>query len=181
MVNNKISEEVEVPQGVSITQEGDVLVFKGEKGEVTRIFNNPRVDVKYTDSKVIVFSEKGAKRDKAVLKSYVAHIKNAFNGVVEGFVYKLKICSGHFPMNVSINNNELQIKNFIGEKVPRVLVLKKGVDVKIDGSDITVTGADKELTGQVAADIEQTTRRPGFDRRIFQDGIYITSKAGKEI
>ena len=37
------------------------------------------------------------------------------------------------------------------------------------------------LAGQTAADIEQMTRRPSFYTRIFQDGIYITIKDGKEI
>ena len=47
----------------------------------------------------------------------------------------------------------------------------------MEGNLIYVESCDKELAGQVAADIEQTTRRPGFDRRIFQDGIYIIEKA----
>ena len=82
-------------------------------------------------------------------------------------------------MNVSVSESEFKIKNFLGEKVPRIVKLRYGVSVKIDGNIISVEGADKEKVGQVAADIEQKTRRPGFDKRIFQDGIYITDKAGK--
>ena len=74
----------------------------------------------------------------------------------------------------------MHIKNFLGEKVPRSLKLKHGVTVNVDGSQIVVEGVDRELAGQVAADIEQATRRPGFDTRVFQDGIYIISKDGEE-
>ena len=51
----------------------------------------------------------------------------------------------------------------------------------MDGENITVESADKELAGQTAADIETLTKRPGFDKRIFQDGIWMVSKGGKEL
>ena len=84
-------------------------------------------------------------------------------------------------MNVSTSNNKLIVKNFLGEKVPRILQLKEGADVKIEGEIIKVESSNKELAGQVSADIEQLTRRPGYDSRIFQDGIYITNKDGREL
>jgi large subunit ribosomal protein L6 len=102
-------------------------------------------------------------------------------GVQEGFTYKLKICSGHFPMSVALKGNTFEIKNFIGEKVPRTLKIKQGADVKIEGDQITVHATDKELAGTTAGAIEKLTRRPGFDKRIFQDGIYITEKDGKKL
>jgi large subunit ribosomal protein L6 len=84
-------------------------------------------------------------------------------------------------MNVSVSNGTLLIKNFLGEKVPRKVVLKDNSTVKVDGAFIVIESPDKERGGQIAADIEQATRRPGFDRRIFQDGIYIVEKANKPI
>ena len=73
------------------------------------------------------------------------------------------------------------INNFLGEKISRELHLKEGVSVKIEGDIISVEGIDKELTAQTAADIEILTKVKGKDRRIFQDGIYITNKDGKEL
>ena len=84
-------------------------------------------------------------------------------------------------MNVSVGGGKLVVKNFLGEKFPRNLYLKEGVDVKIEGDLVYVTGVDKEIAGQVSADIEQLTRRPGYDTRIFQDGIYLVNKDGKEL
>ena len=91
------------------------------------------------------------------------------------------ICSGHFPMNVNVANNKLTVKNLLGEKVPRVLQLKEGADVKVEGDIIYVTSINKEIAGQVSADIEQLTRRPGYDGRVFQDGIYLINRDGKEL
>jgi len=102
-------------------------------------------------------------------------------GVSEGHTYKLKICSGHFPMTVAVDNKDFVIKNLLGEKVPRKISIKQGVDIKVEGDEIVVTGINKNHVAQQAAAIEEMSKRSGFDKRIFQDGVYIISKDGKEI
>lgn len=181
MAKKDLLETLEIPNGIIVTKENDFLVVLGQKGVIKRKFGNPKIKLEITGNKITLLSKSASKREKAVLLTYKAHIKNALKGSNESFIYKLKICSGHFPMNVSVSNDVLIIKNFLGEKVPRQVEIKYGVTVKVDGNIITVEGPDKEKVGQVAADIEQTTRRPGFDKRIFQDGIYIIDKAGKII
>jgi large subunit ribosomal protein L6 len=84
-------------------------------------------------------------------------------------------------MNVSVSNDEIIIKNFLGEKVPRTLALKAGATVKVEGDTVVVESPSKEIAGQVSADIELLTRRIGYDGRIFQDGLWITSKGGKDV
>ena len=169
-------------EGVTIIQEGNLLCIKGPKGELKKKVFDPSVKIEIKPDKVILSPKKRAtKRDSKMIKTFVAHINNMIKGVNEGHTYKLKICSGHFPMNVSVSNNEFIVKNFIGEKVPRKIILKEGVNVKLDGEIITVEGIDKELVSQTAARIEELTKRPGFDTRIFQDGIYIIEKDGNEI
>ena len=121
------------------------------------------------------------KVNKNIINSYAAHIKNMMKGVLDGYKYTLKICSGHFPMNVSINNGQFSVKNCLGEKVPRTIKLKPGADVKVEGDLIVVESPSKEIAGQVSAAIEQLTRRTKYDMRVFQDGIWIISKGDKEI
>lgn len=178
---NKHTETFVLPEGVSVTVTKGIVTFKGPKGEVSKSFLNPLVDVTVDGNQLIFVSKKFIKNEKKLVKTYLAHANNLCKGVTEGHTYKLKICSGHFPMNVSHKGNILEIKNFIGESVPRTLQIKEGVDLKLDGNDITITGIDKELTSQVAASIEKLTRRAGFDRRRFQDGIYIVEKDGHKI
>ena len=55
------------------------------------------------------------------------------------------------------------------------------MSVKVEAKDVIVESVDKELAGETAASIEELTKRPGFDKRIFQDGIYIYYKDGKGI
>ena len=74
--------------------------------------------------------------------------------------------------------SELMADNLDKELKRKLVAL---IDVKIEGNVVTVTGIDKELVAQTAASIEKLTDVVGKDLRIYQDGIYITNKDGKEI
>ena len=172
---------IEIPEGCKVSVENRVLSITGPKGTVERALKSKLLSYELTDKAVIFFGEKNKLNYKKIVLTFVAHINNMFRGVQTPHVYKLKVCSGHFPMTVAVKGTVLEVKNFIGESKPRILNLIPNVDVKVNGTDIVVEAIDKENAGQVAASIEQLTRRPGFDKRIFQDGIYITEKDGKKI
>ncbi len=173
---------IELPNKVVGSFSNDYLIVKGPKGEVKRAINQKNVSVNVDANKIIIESIKETKREKKNMGSLLAHIKNMITGVsVDNYVYTSRICSGHFPMNVSLSGNKFIVKNYLGEKSPRILKIKDGVNVKIDGSLIHVTSPDKDIAGQVSADIEQLMRRTKYDNRVFQDGIWIISKAGKEL
>ena len=181
MDESNFTTEIEIPEKLSVTIDVNTIKIKGEKGEISKEFIDPTIITSTQDNKIIFKVEKYTKRQKTMIGTYKAHINNMFKGVTQGHEYKLKVCSGHFPMNISFNNNSFQIKNLFGEKIPRILDISKDVELIIDGDYITVTGIDKNIVSQTAASIEQLTRRSKFDRRIFQDGIYIVNKDGKEI
>jgi len=177
----ELSVEIEIPEGVNTNLDGSILILKGLHGEVKRNFNDKRISLEKKEKSFLLKALKVNKMNKKILKTYSAHIKNMVRGCKDGHEYILKICSGHFPMNVSVSNGEFVVKNFLGEKVPRVLKLKKDSIVKVEGDKVIVQSSSKELAGQVSADIEQLTRRTRYDSRIFQDGIYIITKDSKEI
>ncbi len=172
---------IKIPENVSVEIVDDLVIVKGPKGEVKRSLKNPRVKIEVKDSQVIISSKNATKKEKTMIGTFESHIKNMIKGVREGVVYKLKICSGHFPMTVSVEGKNFVVKNFFGERVPRVLKLKEGVNVKVEGDFVIVDGADIELVSQTSADIEQLCRITNRDRRIFQDGIYIIDKDGQQI
>ncbi len=183
MVKEKkeIKIEIEIPELITVAIDGAVLKIKGRAGEISKKLVCQNVRIKKEDNKIIINALKSTKRERKLANTFSAHIKNMLKGADEPYKYTLKICSGHFPMNVSVKGNELIIKNFFGEKIPRVIKIKKGADVKVDGDLIVVESPDKELASQVAADIEQLTKRTKYDRRVFQDGIYLINKDGKEL
>ncbi|MBI4441163.1 50S ribosomal protein L6 [Candidatus Woesearchaeota archaeon] len=173
--------DVEIPDGVTVDIAPDhVITIKGKKGEVKRTFHAIGITVA-REGNTVVFSAKNAtKKEKTMIGTFRAHLKNMVTGVVNGHQYKMKICSGHFPMTVAVKGNELTIKNFLGEKVPRIARLLDGVSVKVEGSDVSIDSPDLEKAGIVASRIELATFISRRDRRVFQDGIFITSKPGVE-
>jgi len=174
-------EEIGIPDGVEARIENKDIVIKGPNGEVKKTLVRPTVHIEIKDKKIIIKSSNMTKRGKKLMGTFRSLINNIIKGTIEKHNYLVKICSGHFPMNVVVEKGHLIIKNFFGEKYPRKLKLKDGADVRVNGDLITIEGPSKELCGQIATDIEQLTRRTRYDRRIFQDGCYIVSKDNKKI
>jgi large subunit ribosomal protein L6 len=173
--------ELQIPEKVTVDIHDGLFTVKGPKGDVKRKFIFPKIKITKENNAIVFDVKKPTKREKAAVFTTQAHLRNMFKGALNLCVYKLKICSGHFPMKVTYKNNVFEVKNYMGETVPRTLKIKPGVEVVVKEPDVTVTSADKELAATTAAAIEQIARRANFDRRIFQDGIYITHKDGVDI
>ena len=172
-------EEIIIPENVELNIEGSLMVVKGPQGSNEKRLSNPKIEIKKEDNKLVLTSKRYTKKEKRILKTIKSHLNNLIKGVINQYTYTLKICSGHFPMNVSVSNNKVIIKNFFAEKIPREAKILPNVEVKINGDIVTVKSVDLELAGQTASNIEQACRITNRDRRIFMDGIYITSKAEK--
>lgn len=181
MKTKKLEEKIEIPKEVQVEIDGYIVKMKGPKGEITKNFLNPRINLSKQESKIILSSSNSTKKEKKILNSIKAHIQNLIYGVLNSYTYKLKVCSTHFPISISTDNNRMIIKNFLGEKTPRKAQIIKNVGVKVAGDIITIEGLDKEAAGQTAANIEQATRVTNRDRRVFSDGCYIIMKANKEL
>lgn len=166
-----IDDALDIPEGVTVTVTGPTVTMKGPKGEVSRNFGSVLVTIAVQDNKITLKSTKDSKRERAIFGSSKAHLRNMLVGATQGHHYNMKIFSGHFPMTVTVSNNEFQVKNFIGEKTPRTVKLQEGVTVVVKGADITIDSCDIEKAGATISAIEQLTKRTNFDRRIFQDAI----------
>ena len=174
-----LHEHIQAPQGVTISvSAGNTVLVMGPRGEVKRAFFDPKITIT-GESEGASLRSVGRRKEKTRMYSYVAHIKNMITGVLNLHEYTLKICSGHFPINVAMGANQLSVKNFLGEKTPRIVAVPAGVTVKVEGDKINVSSPDIELAGRVASSFEQLTRITNRDLRIFQDGIYIIKKSGE--
>ena len=180
-MKKELYREIEIPEGVEAEVNERVLKVKGPEGENEREFKIGKLDFEKKEDKIVVGHKKATKSEKKMMNSIAAHIVNMMKGVKEKFEYKLKVASSHFPMSVEANGREFTVKNFLGEKIPRKISVPEGVEVQIDKDIITIKSVDRERAGQAAANFEAATKVSGRDRRIFQDGIYITSKAGRNM
>jgi len=180
-MRKEIFQKIEIPEGVEIHIAGDAITVKGKEGENKRSFDLGGLVFEKEGNTVRIGHKKSTKKEKKMINTIVAHIKNMIKGVQKKFEYKLKIVFCHFPITVEIKGREVLIKNFLGEKTPRKTQIPEGVDVKVDKDIITINSTDKELAGKAAANFETATRIRMRDRRVFQDGIFMTNKAGREI
>jgi len=170
------STELKIPENVKVEIEGNKVKVSGEKGELERIFDEKEIKISLSEGKIIISSESERKEFRALVGTIAAHIKNMIEGVTKGFTYRLRVVYSHFPVTVKIEGDKVLIQNFLGERVPRVAKIVGKTQVKVEGSDLIVTGINIEEVGQTAANIEQACRIIGYDRRKFMDGIYIVSK-----
>ncbi len=168
--------EVIVPDGLNVELENCKLVVNGPKGVLSQVFKNPKIEMKIDDNKIGISYDLERKKVKAVAGTWKALIKNMLNGVSYGYKCEMRLVYLHFPVKMRVEGGEFVIENFLGERDRRVVDLPEDINVEINKNDVFVSGIGKERVGQVAALIEQATRVKGYDRRIFQDGIYITKK-----
>ena len=173
--------KIDIPEGVEAEIKNSVLIVKGPGGENKRKFDDYNLELKKQGNTIIIGNKKSTKKEKKRINTISAHINNILKGVLEKFEYQVKICSSHFPMNVSLEKEKLIIKNFLGEKTPRTAKIPKGVELDINRDLITIKSVDKELAGQAAANLESATKITKRDRRVFQDGLYIINKNGREM
>ncbi len=179
-----IDYSIPIPEGVNVTIEGRKVKVVGPKGELARVLWYPQLHIAIAEtdkgSEVVIKSDSSRKNTKAMAGTYRSHINNMIIGTNEGFFYKLKVLHAHFPMQVALTKegNAISISNFLGERKARVAKIMEGANVEIKGkgSEIVVSGIDKEAVGQTTANIEQTTRIKRYDPRVFQDGIYLVEK-----
>jgi large subunit ribosomal protein L6 len=168
---------VEIPEGVEVKLEGNSLAVKGPKGELKREFKRPGIKTIVERDRIIFSSAESKRRETgAIIGTWAALARNMVKGVMHGWVCRLRLVYSHFPVKLKAEEGKLTIQNFLGERRPRVARLLPGTEARVEKDEVVITGADKELVGQTCANIEQTCAVMGFDRRVFQDGIWILGK-----
>ena len=172
-----IKEEIKIPDGVQITLEGKIVHVKGQKGSISKILFHPKINLTVNGNVVqISCSQSPRRKEKALIGTFKAHIRNMIKGVTQGYECKMKTVFSHFPIKTSVEGNHLIIQNFLGERFPRRAEILENVKVEIKAENIILTAIDKEKVGQTAANIERATKVKNRDIRVFQDGIYIVKR-----
>lgn len=137
-----------VPNGVTITVDPDKIIIKGQKGELTLAHQNG-IDVKVTDNQVVVSRQNEDDKIRAAHGLQRTLINNAILGVTEGFEKKLEVNGVGYRLSGGGQNLEMHL----GFSHPIKYTAPAGIDIKVEKMNITVSGIDKQLVGQVAADI----------------------------
>ena len=148
-MKKEIFQTIEIPEGIEIKMDKNIITVKGPEGEDKRKLNLVNLEIKIEKNNLIVGCKNATKKEKKTINTIKAHINNIIKGVSKKFEYKLKICYSHFPITVEIKGNELIIKNFLGEKSNRKSKILEGAEVKVDKEVLTITSINREIAGQI--------------------------------
>lgn len=165
-----------MPGGVKCQIEGPVITITGPKGQLERTIRHPQISITCEGDEVTISTGSARKRNVAMVGTVEAHIKNMCTGVTDGFEYHMKVVYSHFPIQLKLQGQKLEINNFLGEKKARYARIEPGVKAKVGTDEVVLNGINKESVGNTAANIEHATRIRDRDPRVFQDGIYITRR-----
>lgn len=167
---------VQIPEKVEVSFAEGVLTVKGPKGELSRPVSN-EISIVIDGSEVTVSMVEDTKTARALWGTNAAHLRNMIEGVTTGFSKVLEIEGVGYKAEAKGNS----IKIMAGFSHPVELTAPKGVEVTNEKNVVTVSGIDKEVVGQFAADIRAVRKpEPYKGKGIRYKGEYIIRKQGKK-
>lgn len=143
---------IDIPEKVNIQIDGSQVIVKGPKGELSQEFS-PRMEISMMDKQLVVSRSTDSKKDKSLHGLTRSLLANMVEGVTTGFVKKLEMIGVGYRANLKGKNLEIEI----GFSHPVIVEPREGieftVDTKAKNNVITVSGIDKQVVGQTAAEI----------------------------
>ncbi len=167
---------IALPTGVEVKVDGKVIAVKGPKGTMKReLLKGILVSVEKGELRVSLAPEMSHASNFHGL--YWALIDNMIKGVTVGFVKKLEMVGVGFRAAVQGKLLDLQI----GLSHPTKLTIPEGIQVSVEkNTQILITGLDKQLVGQFAADVRgKKPPEPYKGKGIRYADEYVRKKAGK--
>ena len=166
---------VEVPEGVSITQDGRLIKISGAKGVLKKKIPK-ELDVEVQDNKIFVKVKAKNKKSKALHGTYRALIENMVKGVSQGWKKELELVGSGYRVEQKGENLVLSL----GYSHPIEIKAPEGISFKAEKSHITVEGIEKELVGQTAAQIRSLRPPEPYKGKgiVYKDEI-VRRKPGK--
>lgn len=166
---------IQIPSGVTITVDSDVITVVGSKGTLT-VPHLSDVTVSVDDGVATVVRKDDERIAKAQHGLQRALLANAVEGVTKGFEKKLEVNGVGFRVNMNGANLEMHL----GFSHPVKYTPPQGVSVTNEKMVIIVSGIDKQQVGQVAAEIRALKKpEPYKGKGIKYADEQILRKAGK--
>ena len=167
---------VEIPEGVEVKIDGQTVTAKGPLGTET-VTVCPEISVKLEDNHVVLAKVQDDRKSRSLWGLSRTLVNNAVHGVKHGFEKKLEINGVGYRANM-----EGTVLNLaLGYSHPVKVEPPQGITITVENNTkITVKGANKQLVGDVAAEI-RGKRPPEVykGKGIKYEGEYIRRKAGK--
>jgi large subunit ribosomal protein L6 len=167
---------IEIPSGVTVTNNDNTVTVKGPKGELTRAFH-PDMEIKIEDNVLTVSSPSENKEHRALHGTTRSLIANMVEGVSKGFERGLELIGVGYRAAKSGNKLVLNV----GYSHPVEIVPEAGVEVEVPSqTKVIVKGIDKERVGALASNIRAVRApEPYKGKGIRYEGEFVRRKEGK--
>ena len=168
-----------IPNGVTVTINGNVVHVKGKLGELSYAFDENHVVAKLEDNKVVVSVLSGTKQARALWGTARANINSLVKGVSEGFTKNLELVGVGYKARVEGSHKLVLSLGFSHDVIfeaPQTINLACPTPTQI-----SISGADKQLVGQIAAEVRKYRKpEPYKGKGVKYEGEYIRRKEGKK-
>ena len=167
---------IAIPAKAEISiSEGNILV-KGPKGTLTKD-GHRLIGIAVGEGGVQVSTKGSSIEARALVGTYASHVRNMLEGVTTGFTKKLLVEGVGYKWDVAGSTLNLAL----GFSHPVKLAIPAGLTVVAERNTLTVSGFDKELVGQFAANVRALKKpEPYKGKGIRYEGEVIRRKAGKK-
>jgi large subunit ribosomal protein L6 len=165
-----------IPKGVAVSVAGQTVTVKGPKGTLTRTFH-PEMMVALEDGHVTVTRPSDARQHRALHGLTRALLHNMVEGVTKGYSRQLEL----HGVGYKAEPNAKGLRLVVGLSHPVDFPAPAGIALTVENNtQIKVAGIDKELVGQVAAEIRKVRPpEPYKGKGIRYLGEHVRRKAGK--
>lgn len=168
---------IPIPSGVQVTVNGNEVNVKGPKGELTRKFD-PDIKIEVAGGQIQVERPTDQRRHRALHGLVRALIANMVTGVSEGYEIRLRIQGTGY--RALMEGADLRLSLGYSHDVQIVPPPTVSFEVEDRGSLVIVRSINKELIGQIVADIRKLRPpEPYKGKGIRFEGEYVRQKAGK--
>jgi large subunit ribosomal protein L6 len=167
---------VTLPKGVTLQLQGNTVAVKGPRGELRRTLH-PEMQLAFADDQFTVTRPSEEKRHKALHGLTRTLVQNMVEGVSKGFTKSLEIQGVGYKAEAKPYGVNL----VVGYSHPVKYEAPKGIKITVDNNTmVKIEGADKELVGQVAAELRSVRPpEPYKGKGIRYVGEQVRRKAGK--
>ena len=170
---------VNIPAGVTVTINDDVVTAKGGLGELTFKFDSVQVTTKLEDNKVVVSPLSQSQQARALWGTTKAQINSIVKGVSEGFTKNLELIGVGYKARVEGNGKLIMNLGFSHD-----IIFEAPEGIKITATSptqLSVFGINKQLVGQVASEIRKYRKpEPYKGKGVRYSGEYVRRKEGKK-
>jgi len=171
-------------ENVEVEVKSGVVTVAGPRGSLTRDFRHLTLDLEWQAGprRLVARCWFGNRKMTARCGTLFGHVKNMVTGVTQGYRYKMRFVTAHFPIKhtISAEKNEFGFTHFMGQRENKRITAQAGVTIGDSRAgqkdEIWVEGCDKDAVALTCAQIHQSTHIRNKDLRKFLDGIYVSER-----